>query len=360
MAAEHSDVPTKHKAAVFDVPGHISTKVLELKTPSPGSGDVLVKLTHSGVCHSDYGIMTNSPTYPFPCPKEQIGGHEGVGIVVQLGPDTGSSGVKVGDRVGIKWISYFCGVCQPCRDGAPTHCEKGKASGYYYPGTFQQYAITSARCLTQIPEGVDSADAAPMLCAGLTVYSALKKSRAGKGDWMVVMGAGGGLGHLACQIASNGMGMRVVGIDAVNKQDVVKKSGAEVFLSLKDDKTITEEVIKATGGGARGVLVCAAANQAYAQALGFLKHGGSLVAIGIPEVLEPIRESVPVHIIAKQLSIVGSSVGTQEEAIEVLDLVAKGIVKVHYRLELMENLTQVFEEMHSGRLAGRIVLDLQA
>lgn len=222
MSPTHApDVPKEHNAAIFDNIGHISTKIVKVPTPQPGPGELLVRLTHSGVCHSDYGIMTNSPTYPRPCPPDQIGRHEGVGVVVQLGPPaTHEEGMPtkpfaIGDRVGVKWIQYFCDQCPMCRSGAPTACVRGKASGYFSPGTFQEYVAVSARCSTRIPEGVSSAEAAPMLCAGLTVYSALKKSKPRKGEWLVVMGAGGGLGHLACQIASRGFGQRVIGVEMV-------------------------------------------------------------------------------------------------------------------------------------------------
>lgn len=172
-------VPTHHKALVYDKPGEISTKIETIETPKPGVGEVLINLTHSGVCHSDQAVMTNRwPWLPFPTQAGQVGGHEGVGTIVALGPGAETTGVKIGDRVGIKWMSAVCGNCPACLIGRDACCLNGKISGYYTPGTFQQYAIGPAHYVTPIPDGVPSDLAAPLLCGGVTVYAALKKSGA--------------------------------------------------------------------------------------------------------------------------------------------------------------------------------------
>ncbi|KAL1581751.1 hypothetical protein WHR41_09455 [Cladosporium halotolerans] len=221
-------LPKLYKACVYDQPGQISTKVVDLEMPEPGTGEVLVNLTHSGVCHSDLSVMMNSwPALPRPTQQNQVGGHEGVGLVVKFGPGEVPSFIKLGDRVGIKWVNWICGSCFACLDGHDGFCSSQKISGYYTPGTFQQYVVAPANYLTPIPKDLPSDLAAPMLCAGVTAYSALKKSGARSGDWVVMMGAGGGsrhLGHLACQIASRSMGMHVIGIDSHEKKDFVLAS----------------------------------------------------------------------------------------------------------------------------------------
>jgi alcohol dehydrogenase, propanol-preferring len=137
--------------------------------------------------------------------------------------------------------------------------------------------------VTPIPESLPSDAAAPMLCAGVTVYSALRKSNAQAGEWVVLLGAGGGLGHLACQIASRGLGLRVIGVDHGSKKDIATECGAEVFIDHTEGK-VEEEVKKVTGGlGAQAVLVLTAANAAYASGMGLLKFGGTLVCVGLPE-----------------------------------------------------------------------------
>lgn len=296
---------------------------------------------------------------PYPTQPGQVGGHEGVGKVVKMGAGTENSSVKVGDRVGIKWVSAICGSCPACLSGHDGVCFNQKISGYYTPGTFQQYATGPASYVTPIPESLESASAAPMLCAGVTVYSALRKSGAKSGDWVVLLGAGGGLGHLACQIASKGMGMRVIGIDAPEKKDIATECGAEVFIDHTQGKA-EEEVKKATGGlGAQAVLVLTAANGAYASGMGLLKFGGTLVCVGLPEgELKPIATAFPQFLVAKAQRIIGVAVGDRKDAIETLEFAERGIVKTRFRTVKMDEVTKVFEEMDRGELKGRVVLDL--
>jgi alcohol dehydrogenase, propanol-preferring len=204
---------------------------------------------------------------------------------------------------------------------------------FYYPGTFQQYAIAPAHYATPIPEGVPSDLAAPLLCGGVTVYTALKKlieQGARAGDWVAVPGAGGGLGHLALQYGK-AMGFRMVGVDMGEKEKMVKDCGGEVFFDLskygRDEegtKKLVEEVKAATGGGVKGAVVCTANNTAYAQALSFLKFRGTLVCVGVPEgKAVPIATADPATMLVSELKIVGSAVGNRKDAIEALEFAAR-------------------------------------
>ncbi|KAE8375820.1 chaperonin 10-like protein [Aspergillus bertholletiae] len=361
------EIPQQHKAAVYDKPGSVSTNVQLVDTPEPQLGQVLINLTHSGVCHSDFGVMTNSwKALPFPTQEGQVGGHEGVGVVVKLGPGCDNSQVKVGDRVGVKWIASVCGTCLPCLSGSDGLCLNGKISGYYTPGTFQQYVLGPIDYVTPIPDGVPSELAAPMLCAGVTVYAALKRSKAQPGDFVVISGAGGGLGHLATQIGSRGLGLRIIGVDHGSKAELVKENGAEAFVDItqfpKDDNgaAIGQHIKSLTNGhGAHAVIVCTASNIAYAQAIPMLRFNGSLICVGIPEGdLVPIATASPGPLVFKQIKIEGSAVGNRRDALEVLDFVARGIIMPHVRTEKLEKLTSVFEDMHCGKLNGRVVIDL--
>ncbi|TPX11476.1 uncharacterized protein E0L32_007895 [Thyridium curvatum] len=370
MAAVAPKVPSNHKAAVYDKPGTISTKIITVDTPEPGPGEVLIKLygeisltfagfqfsrmhpmielmlmcdrTHSGVCHSDLGVMTNSwRVLPYPVPEGQVGGHEGVGRVVKMGPGVDSSGIKINDRVGVKWISSACGRCS----------------------TFQQYVLGPAAYVTPIPDGLDSAEAAPLLCAGLTAYSALLRSRARPGNWVVISGAGGGLGHLACQIASKAMGLRVIGIDQGTKGEIIMESGAEHFVDVtrfsQDDGISNHVKSLADGLGVDAVIVCTGSNHAYRQSTGFLRFSGTVVCVGVPEgALIPIAGACPSALVVQNQSIVGSAVGNQREAAEVLDFAARGILKAHVEIRKLEDLTKAFEDLGAGNLRGRIVVDL--
>lgn len=246
-------------------------------------------------------------------------------------------------------------------------CFNPKISGYGFPGTFQQYALGPVDYVTPIPDGVPSAEAAPLLCAGVTVYAALKRTKARPGQWALISGAGGGLGHLAVQIASRGMGLRVIGVDHGSKEEIVRKSGAEHFIDVTKYPTDTSHNaisadVKALTPGGLGVhaaIVCVASNVAYTQALLFLRFNGTLVCVGVPE-HEPkaIGSAYPALLMAKHLSVTGSSIGSQREAIETLEFAARGIIKAHVQTTTLDGLTRAFELLSSGKLEGRLVIEL--
>lgn len=254
----------------------------------------------------------------------------------------------------------------PCQAGSDGLCFDQRISGYYTPGTFQQYVLGPANYVTPIPDNLPSDEAAPMLCAGVTVHAALKRSRARPGDWIVISGAGGGLGHLAVQLASRGMGLRVIGVDHGSKAELVKASGAEHFVDVTqfptDDKgaAISAHVKSLAGGlGAHAVVVCTASNAAYAQSVQFLRFNGTVVCVGIPEGdPQPIATAFPGNILFQHHTITGSAVGNRTDAIETMDFAARGVIKTHFRTEKMGALTSVFEQMQKGELQGRVVLDL--
>ncbi|KAI1258479.1 alcohol dehydrogenase-like protein [Xylariaceae sp. FL1019] len=365
-ATESAPAPAEtrtHKACVYDKPGSCSIEVRDVPTPEPGPGEVLVKLTHSGVCHSDYGIMMNTWLHlPFPTQEGQVGGHEGVGFMVEkLGPGTKSEGHKVGDRVGIKWVSAACLSCPPCLEGMEGVCFNQKISGYYTPGTFQQYVIGPANYVTPIPASLPGELAAPMLCAGVTTYAALRKSGAESGQWVVISGAGGGLGTIATSLGAHAMGFRIIGIDMPSKKEVVLESGAEHFIDVTafDDGSIGKEVKRLTGYGAKAVIACTASNKAYGQALSMLRFGGTLVCVGMPEGEPvPIANAFPTAMVANMHKIVAVAVGNRREAAETLEMASRGVVKFPSKTVGMKDLQSVFEEMGNGKLMGRVVLDL--
>lgn len=205
-----------------------------------------------------------------------------------------------------------------------------------------------------------------MLCAGVTVYAGLKRSNAKPGQWVVISGAGGGLGHIAVQLASKGMGLRVIGVDHGSKEELVKASGAEHFVDVtkfpSDDKgaAIAEHVKSlADGLGAHAVVVCTASNAAYAQAIPMTRFNGTVVCVGIPEHdPQAIASAHPAAFITKHCTVTGSAVGNRTDAIETMNFAARGIIKAHFRTEKMDALTGVFQEMDQGKLQGRVVLDL--
>lgn len=217
-----------------------------------------------------------------------------------------------------------------------------------------------ANYVTPIPDGLDSAAAAPLLCAGVTVYSALRKTNAVSGNYVIIMGAGGGLGHLAVQYGAKGIGHRIIGIDHSSKKELALESGAEHFIPVDGTEDLSEAVKAVTGGlGAHAVVVCTAHKGAYDVSCDLLRFGGRVVCVGIPENDDtPIKSAQPSAFVAKSIQVVGSAVGTRKEAIEAIEFAARGVIKTHYRVEKMDKLNDVFKEMEQQKLQGRVVLDL--
>ncbi|MCJ1470400.1 hypothetical protein MMC07_009045 [Pseudocyphellaria aurata] len=351
-----TELPKQYKACVYDAPGKLSVKIKMLDMPEPGPGEVLIPSGGSQCSDEELQWASLHPTQP-----GQVGGHEGVGEVVKLGPAVADqTTVRVGNRVGVKWVSAICGSCAPCLEGADALCLKVKISGYYTPGTFQQYVLGPANYVTPIPENLGSAEAAPLLCAGISTYAALRKSSAKPGQWVVISGAGGGLGHIAVQLSSRGMAHRVIGIDDGSKKKLVMDCGAQHFIDVKDhnDESIAEEVVKLTGLGASAVIVCTSNNRAYGQAIDFLRFGGTLLTEAEGDPL-PLGKSYPAKLVLKQVTITAIAVGNRADAVEVLDFAARGIIRSQFRIEKMDRLTEVFQEMKDGKLMGRVVIDLQ-
>ncbi|KAF5556065.1 alcohol dehydrogenase [Fusarium napiforme] len=299
------EIPKKHKAIVYSNPGTIATRMVEVDTPSPKKDEILVRLTYPKGSGKSPPSSPLSFQFGAALTEYQIGGHEGVGYVVQLGQDV--TNVTLGDRVGVKWITSACLVCSNCLEGFDNKCERRKVAGYKTPGTFQQYIVTDPRYATPIPGSLSSEAAAPLLCGGVTVWSALQSARCRLGDWVGISGAGGGLGHLAIQYAK-AFGYRVLAIDSSAKETFCHGVGADIFLDYAqfDSSDLALKVKELTGGGCHSVLVCNSSSAAYDQALGLLRYAGTLVCVGIPEVdAHPIPDTAPYKMIMNQWSIKG-------------------------------------------------------
>ncbi|ORY21366.1 mannitol-1-phosphate dehydrogenase [Naematelia encephala] len=350
-------IPKTQTAAVIPAPG----ADLEVRTSHPvrqpselKPGECLVKLSHTGVCHTDLhakqGDWPVKPTHPL------VGGHEGVGTIVAIGEHTVGSPVGLGDRVGIKWLANSCLDCEFCRRGYEMNCPTCKLSGYNTDGTFQQYVVSFVHHVTPIPKSLDSAGAASICCAGVTVYKALKVSGTKAGDWIAIPGAGGGLGHLAIQYAE-AMGLNVIAIDTgAAKKELCLELGAKAWIDFKETKDLVGDIKKASGGlGPQAALVAAAHSSAYSQAVDYLKESGTLVVVGMPT--ESIGATA-FWVVYKSIRVQGSYVGNRQDAIEALQLAADGKVKVKFETKPLTALKDTFEEMEEGKIAGRIVLAL--
>jgi propanol-preferring alcohol dehydrogenase len=336
------------KAAVVHTVGGPLT-VEEVPIPTPGPGEVLVKIMASGVCHTDLhaadGDWPVKPTLPF------IPGHEGAGIVAALGP--GVSGLKEGDPVGIAWLHHACGTCEYCVTGWETLCASQQNSGYSVNGTFAEYAVGSAAYVGRLPARPDFAALAPILCAGVTTYKGIKETEVRPGEWLVVSGVGG-LGHVAVQYA-RAMGLHVLAVDVTEEKLALARSlGADVAVNGRAPDVV-EDVLKQTDGGAHGVLVTAVSTAAFGQALRMVRRRGTVSLVGLPagEFPTPIFD-----VVLKRITIRGSIVGTRKDLAEALAFAAEGKVKAHIHRAALAEVNDVFAALKAGTVDGRMVLDM--
>ncbi|KAG9313641.1 hypothetical protein JVU11DRAFT_5973 [Chiua virens] len=356
MSHQHR-IPKTQLAAVLSAPKQpvvIQHNVPVTQPPELVPGQCLVKMICTGVCHTD--LHVSRADWPLKAVTPIIGGHEGVGIVVAIADHTETSPVKIGQRVGIKWLAYCCRDCEQCRNGLEQNCSNVQVSGLTVDGTFSQYVVSWVHTVTPIPESIDSFAAASLLCAGVTVYRALKYSDARIGNWAVIPGAGGGLGHLAVQYAV-AMGMRVVAIDTgAEKKQLCLDLGADHWIDFKQTPDLVKAVKDACDGlGAHTAIVTSPYSEGYIQAVDYLRPGGTLMAVGLPA--DATFETSIFWTVVKNVSIKGSYVGNRQDSVEAIEIAAAGKVKVIYALRGLTELQQVYNDLTEGKVAGRIVLD---
>jgi alcohol dehydrogenase, propanol-preferring len=341
-------MPQMMKAAVvrsFGAPLEIN----EVPVPTPGPGEVLVKIKAAGVCHTDLhaadGDWPLKPTPPF------IPGHEGAGLVAAVG--RGITSLKEGDAVGIAWLHDACGVCEWCTTGWETLCPHQHNSGYSVNGAFAEYALGSAEYVAHLPRSVNFIEAAPVLCAGVTVYKGIKETEVRSGEWIAISGVGG-LGQLAIQYAK-ALGLQVVALDvSSDKLNLARSSGADAGINAHDADAVAQ-VVRVTDGGAHGIVVTAPSPAAFGQAIGMARRKGTVVLIGLP----PGNFPTPIFdVVLKRITIRGSIVGTRQDLREALQFAAAGLVHSHIHTAALEDINHVFTQLRQGTVNGRTVLDL--
>ncbi|TDW03747.1 propanol-preferring alcohol dehydrogenase [Bacillus badius] len=323
-------------------------EVKDVSKPKPGPGEALVKIEACGVCHTDlhaaHGDWPVKPKLPL------IPGHEGVGVVEEVGE--GVTSLKVGDRVGIPWLYSACGECEYCLQGQETLCPNQENGGYSVDGGYAEYCLAAADYVAKIPDALSSVEAAPILCAGVTTYKALKVSGAKPGDWVAIYGIGG-LGHIALQYAK-AMGFNVVAVDiSDDKLELAKKLGADEAVNGMKENPV--EAIQNRVGGVQAAVSVAVTKKAFEQAYQSVKRGGTLVVVGLPndELPIPIFDTV-----LNGVTVKGSIVGTRLDMKEALDFAARGKVKAQIETAPLDEINEVFEKMVQGKINGRIVLTM--
>ncbi|VUC33526.1 unnamed protein product [Clonostachys rosea] len=351
------EIPKTQWAAVKTTRTSIERVVMKLiDVPRPKASQILLKITYTGLCGSDksflcddweaFGINMSPET-------EGIAGHEGVGVVVAVGEDM-KGRWNIGDRAGVKWIASVCGKCDFCQDGEEVHCLNQTNSGFTAPGTFQRYCVADGQCTTKIPDTITDQEAAPILCGGVTAYAACKKSGVRPGGWIVIPGAGGGLGHLAVQYA-HAMGMRVIAVDTgERKRQLCLDLGADAFIDFATTEDTVGEVKKLTKHGAHGVLVIASSKEAFTTAPKFLRPKGTVVVIGLPVDTSVVMGVPPGQMTQMELRVVGSFAAIKKEVEEAFDLSIRGLPIVSEGE--LEELDSWIDKLQGGQVAGRVVL----
>lgn len=324
-------------------------RIEEVERPAAGENDVLIKVEACGVCHSDlhiiegdwkqFGGITKIPLIP---------GHEIAGRVVETGSSVRD--LKAGERVGVPWIHWTCGQCEFCREGFENLCSKQKITGCTVDGGYGEYIKAPATHATRIPEEIPAAEAAPLFCAGVTVYRALKQAQLAPGQRLAVFGAGG-LGHLAVQIGKQ-MGAEVTAIDINDdKLALAATLGATRTLNASS-ANVAKDIRRA--GGMHVVLVTSGSKAAYDTAFPCVRPTGRLMVVGLPpEICFP-----PIMMAAGEVRVQASAVGTRQDLEEVLAMAAAGKVRCETSTRPLPEINAILDEMRAGKIAGRVVITM--
>jgi len=321
-------------------------QIVEREIPQPEPGHIRIKVQACGVCHSDALVIEGSwPGIPYP----RVPGHEVAGIVDDIG--AGVSGWKIGQRVGVGWHGGHDGTCSECRRGDFRNCRNQKIAGISYDGGYQQYMVAPAEALVAIPASLRDVDAAPLLCAGVTTYNALRHSGALPGDLVAIQGIGG-LGHLGIQFACKfGYKVAAVGRGPQNA-DLAKKLGASLYIDSQS-MNAAEELQKL--GGARVIMATAPSSKAMSALIDGLGPNGKFFVIGAA--FDPI-EVTPVQLIMGSKSIEGWAAGTPAASEDTLRFAELSGVRPIIEKFPLEKAADAYARMMSGKAEFRVVLTM--
>lgn len=323
-------------------------RIEDVPTPVPEADEVLMQVEVCGVCHSDLHIAHGDRAGFRAATKARlIPGHEVIGKVVAKGAAV--EHLKIGDRVGVAWLHWACGVCEQCREGLENLCRKGVVTGMMVDGGYAEFMRAKASHALKIPESLDSAEAAPLFCAGVTVYRALRNAGVGAGQRVAVFGVGG-LGHLAVQIAA-AFGAEVYGFDVnPDKLALARELGAGSTFDVTDADTV-KTVRKL--GGMHVAVVTSAAKAAYDMAVRCLRPAGTLAVVGLPA--EPLAFQA-LALVGSEIRIVSAAVGTRDDLHATLELAVAGKLRCRVDEVPLVEVNDVFDRMQRGAINGRVVL----
>ena len=333
------------KAAQIPKPG-ADFEIVEREIPTPSAGQVRIKVQACGVCHSD--LFTKEGAWPgieYP----RVPGHEVVGTIDEVG--AGVTGWKNGQRVGVGWHGGHDGTCLACRRGDFRNCQNLQVPGVSYDGGYQQYMLAPAEALAVMPENLNDVEAAPLLCAGITTYNALRHSGAMPGDLVAVLGIGG-LGHLGIQFASK-FGYKVAAVGRGSESAALAKNlGANAYIDNK--ATNAAEALQKLGG-AQVILATAPSSKSMSEVIDGLAPNGKLMVIGAS--MDPI-EVTPVQLINGSRSIQGWASGTPADAEDTLRFAELTGVRPMIETYPLEKAAEAYARMMSGNAQFRVVLTM--
>jgi D-arabinose 1-dehydrogenase-like Zn-dependent alcohol dehydrogenase len=319
-------------------------ELVEREVPGPGSGQALVRVQACGVCHSDsYAKEGSFPGVSYPL----VPGHEIAGVIEALGEDV--RGWEVGQRVGVGWFGGNCGYCEPCRRGDLIACQNMGIPGITFDGGYADYVIVKASAMALIPDDLTAAEAAPLLCAGITTYNALRHSGAHGGDVVAILGVGG-LGHLGVQFAAK-LGFDTVAIArGREKEELARRLGARHYI----DSTSQDPAAELTRlGGAKVILATVTSASAMTAVIGGLRVRGKLLVVGSS--MEPMLVP-PAMLIGGNKSIAGHASGTSRDSEDTLAFSVLSDVRPMIETRPLEQAAEAYERMISGDARFRMVL----
>ena len=319
-------------------------EVVERDIPEPGAAQVRIKVQACGICHSD-SLMKEGlfPGIQYP----RVPGHEIAGVIDAVGKDV--TEWKTGHRVAVGWHGGHCGHCESCRRGDFVTCRYAQVPGFTYDGGYAEYMIAPTEALASIPDELSATEAAPLMCAGITTYNALRNSGARVGDIVAILGIGG-LGHLGIQFAAK-MGFKTVAIArGKDKEELVRKLGARHYIDSKSQNPV-EELVKL--GGAKIILGTVPSGKAMSEVLGGLAVNGKLIMIGASD--EPLEVS-PNFFLSGRRSVAGWPAGTSIDSQDTLSFSVLSGVRPMNEIYPLEQAAEAYEQMMSGKARFRAVL----
>jgi D-arabinose 1-dehydrogenase-like Zn-dependent alcohol dehydrogenase len=326
--------------------GGAGFQIVEREIPALGAGHVRIKVNACGVCHSDVALVDGSwPGVQYP----RVPGHEVAGVIDEVG--SGVSGWRKGQRVGVGWHGGHDGTCRECRRGDFINCRNEKVAGFSYDGGYEQYMIAPVEALVALPDSLSDVEAAPLLCAGLTTFNALRHSGASPGDLVAVQGIGG-LGHLGIQFA-NKFGYKVAAIGrGPEDARLAKRLGANVYI---DSVTTGAAKELQNLGGAQVILATAPNSKAMSELINGLGPNGKFIVVGVS--FDPI-EVAPVQLIVGTKAIQGWAAGTPADAEDTLRFAELSGVRPMIETYPLEKAAEAYARMLSGKAEFRVVLTM--